>query len=61
MPGDRVTAGAYVLSDHDRWLIADALFDVLDDLIEQEARADCARLINFLAPYGWMMGRDWPR
>ena len=56
-----MTAGAYVLSDHDRWLIADALFDVLDDLIEQEARADCARLINFLAPYGWMMGRDWPR
>ena len=59
MPGDRVTAGAYVLSDHDRWLIADALFDVLDDLVEQEARADFARLINFLAPTGWKVEHGW--
>ena len=53
MPGDKVTASAYVLSEHDRWLLCDALYDILYDLVDTENRADFTRLLHFLAPTAW--------
>jgi len=59
MPGDRVTAGAYVLSVNDRWLIADALWEMLNDWETDPERPELKRLIRFLAPDEWKIANDY--